>query len=273
MPKIRVNNIGLEYVIKGEGIPIICIGALDLGIDTWLRFYSPRFNKNNFRTILYNPRGMPPSDIPEPPYSIDDLTEDVNQLIDALKIESCYVIGTSLGALVAQELTIKRPDAVKKLCLVWTFGRKTVWFRALCEGELEIYKKKLKFPRLYIAAMDMLQCFPLDYIQDDEKCSKTLDSFLKHIDYASKGRYGLFSATTEYDNRLDTLSGIKAKSLVIAFEKDVLTPYKLSKEVADVIPNSEFYCIKDAGHLGIFTHAEEVFRLALDFFLDHEIEQ
>lgn len=49
-------------------------------------------------------------------------TDYFNFLLDTLHIDSCYVMGNSLGGLMACQLTLNRPDVVKKLVLFNSAG-------------------------------------------------------------------------------------------------------------------------------------------------------
>ena len=51
-------------------------------------------------------------------FSIQQLANDTAGLLDALKIQKADILGYSLGATVAQQLTVTHPDKVNRLILV-----------------------------------------------------------------------------------------------------------------------------------------------------------
>src|SRR5262249_2926985 len=58
-----------------------------------------RFFARRYRTIAYNARGYPPSDVPDDPgaYSQAQAAEDIRGMLDALKIDKAHVVGLSMG--------------------------------------------------------------------------------------------------------------------------------------------------------------------------------
>ena len=51
----------------------------------------------HFRIIRYDKRGHGLSDVPAPPYSLDDLVRDLAGLLDALEIKEASLCGLSVG--------------------------------------------------------------------------------------------------------------------------------------------------------------------------------
>ena len=81
--------------------------------------------------ITFENRGIPPSDVPEPPYSIEEMANDTAALIERLDIGPVPVVGFSLGALITQELALARPDLVTAAVVIGSLGRKDLVRRRL----------------------------------------------------------------------------------------------------------------------------------------------
>lgn len=71
-----------------------------------------------FHILAPDLRGHGGADKPEGGYSLDDQAEDVAALLDALGVDRAYVLGSSSGGYVAQQLAIMHPDRVAALVLV-----------------------------------------------------------------------------------------------------------------------------------------------------------
>ena len=86
MPHARVKNVNLFYEETGQGLPLIFVHEFAGDYASWhlqVRFFSRRY-----RTIVYNARGYPPSDVPDDPgaYSQDLAVDDIVGVLDHLGI-------------------------------------------------------------------------------------------------------------------------------------------------------------------------------------------
>lgn len=66
-----------------------------------------------YDVIIPDLRGHGLSEKPESSYHIDDLADDISLLMNHLEIESCHVIGSSMGAEIGLSLAARYPSLVK----------------------------------------------------------------------------------------------------------------------------------------------------------------
>ena len=86
-----------------------------------LEMIDPQTGKKKFFTvIIFDNRGSGLSSKPDEPYSITMLAEDTVGLLEAIKVDRVYVLGISMGGLIAQEIAINYPEKVQGLVLVNT---------------------------------------------------------------------------------------------------------------------------------------------------------
>ena len=81
MPEVQVNEVRLYYEMTGEGSPIVFVHEFAGDYRSWedqIRFFNRRY-----RTVTYNARGFPPSEIPvgAAHYTQDLATDDLAGLI------------------------------------------------------------------------------------------------------------------------------------------------------------------------------------------------
>src|SRR5262249_1078707 len=115
MPKTRINDINVYYEVHGDGEPLLLIHGLaarGAGFARQIPALSQRF-----RVISFDNRGVGETDQPDDAYSIGQMADDAAGLLDALGVESAHVFGVSMGGMIAQELTLRRPGLVRKLAL------------------------------------------------------------------------------------------------------------------------------------------------------------
>src|SRR5574342_981325 len=97
MPTARVNGLNLFYEETGQGTPLVFVHEFAGEARSW--HLQVRFFARRYRTIAYNARGYPPSDVPDDPaaYSQMQAVEDIRGVLDHLKIARAHVVGLSMG--------------------------------------------------------------------------------------------------------------------------------------------------------------------------------
>jgi pimeloyl-ACP methyl ester carboxylesterase len=115
MPRALVNGIHLHYEEAGEGTPLVFVHEFAGDSVSWrpqVQFFARRY-----RTIVYNARGFPPSDVPEDPsaYSQDRAVEDLRGLLDSLGIARAHVCGLSMGGFATLHFGLRHPDRALSL--------------------------------------------------------------------------------------------------------------------------------------------------------------
>lgn len=119
---VSVNNETLAYIDIGQGEPILMIhGNMSSGVH-----YQPLFErlKEDFRCIVPDIRGFGDSSYNGRFSSLEELADDLALFLEALQIESCYVVGWSTGGGIALKLASKYPQKVKKLFSIEGAGLK-----------------------------------------------------------------------------------------------------------------------------------------------------
>src|SRR3989442_13679527 len=73
-----------------------------------------------FRTIVFDNRGVGQSDKPDEPYSMAMFADDTASVRDGLGIDQAHVFGISMGGMIPQGFTLSNPHPVKKFTLART---------------------------------------------------------------------------------------------------------------------------------------------------------
>src|SRR3990172_2252348 len=120
MPRARVNGIQIHYRERGEGYPVFLIHGYTGNLRNWA-LQVPVISRE-FRMVSMDHRGHGHADKPTEPedYSLELMAEDAYGLLEHLGIEECYVVGHSMGGVVAQILALNHPEPVRALVLVDT---------------------------------------------------------------------------------------------------------------------------------------------------------
>jgi pimeloyl-ACP methyl ester carboxylesterase len=115
MPRIAVNGIRLHYEEAGRGTPLVFVHEFAGEGASW--HLQVRFFARRYRTITFNARGYPPSDVPTAPdaYSQAQAVDDLRGLLDALGIDRAHVCGLSMGGYATLHFGIRHPERARSL--------------------------------------------------------------------------------------------------------------------------------------------------------------
>ncbi|MGD0554741.1 MAG: alpha/beta fold hydrolase [Streptosporangiaceae bacterium] len=237
------------------------------GGNVWTTYQVPALTKAGYEAITFDNRGMPPSDVPPGDYSLADLVADTVGLIEALDIAPCRLVGTSLGAFVATELSVSRPDLVTCCVLMAMRARSDAFRLALHVGESALHRSGIHTPPAYDAPISVLQMFSPTTLKDDASVSMWLDIY-----QMSAARREAASGQDAIDLTADHRAALRAVPVpcrVIAFSDDLMCPPHLCAEAAEAIPDCDYVEIGSCGHLGYLEHPDEV-NAAIVEFLDKQ---
>jgi len=115
MPTAQVNGVRLYYEEVGEGTPLVFVHEFAGEARSW--HLQVRFFARRYRTIAYNARGYPPSDVPDDPkaYSQDQAADDIRGVLDALGIRKAHVCGLSMGGYATLHFGLRYPERALSL--------------------------------------------------------------------------------------------------------------------------------------------------------------
>ena len=75
------------------------------------------------QVVRYDTRGHGASPVPDGPYSLDDLADDVIALLDRLGLERVHFVGLSLGGMTGMRLAARDPERIERLVVLCTSPR------------------------------------------------------------------------------------------------------------------------------------------------------
>jgi pimeloyl-ACP methyl ester carboxylesterase len=115
MPRVAVNGIGIYYEEAGQGTPLVFVHEFAGEARSW--HLQVRFFARRYRTIAFNARGYPPSDLPseQAAYSQEQAAEDIRGLLDALGIARAHVCGLSMGGYATLHFGLRHPERALSL--------------------------------------------------------------------------------------------------------------------------------------------------------------
>ena len=262
MPKVKANNITINYEQQGSGEPLVLIPFLTAD-NACYSFQVPDYAKH-FTCISMDLRGTGESDKPKEAYTTEDLADDVAAFMQAMSIGSAHVAGLSLGAGIGLWLAAKYPEKVKTLSLhsAWTktdLFIKTVlesWHvsaRALGSVPELIIRNILPWcltPDLYATRPDYIQSL-YDFVRS--RPAQTVDDFLIQS-----------NASMTHDVEAH-LNRVTAPTLITFGHFDMITSTRFAKPMTEKIRNSQVLIFDNCAHAPIFEKVAEFNERTLAF--------
>ena len=109
-------------VLGADGPHVVLIQGLGLSSTFW--FDLPRRltveGASPCRVVVVDNRGVGRSDRPWGPYRMGQLADDVAAVLDAAGVARAFVVGISLGGMIAQHVALRHPGRVAGLGLLAT---------------------------------------------------------------------------------------------------------------------------------------------------------
>lgn len=232
-----------EALIKA-GYRVIRFDNRDIGLSTKIRHKGPRLNQiklmSRFTLGLANDGA---------PYTLYDMAEDANHLMDSLQLEKAHIIGASMGGMIAQILAAKHPEKVQTLNLLFTSNN-----RAFLPPP---------FPKQFLSLMGRPKS-----TDEEGMVGHSIKLFTNigspgHVDKAEAqeiarklyrrsfhpaGVRQHFLAVLCTGSLTDIDSQIKQPTLVVHGSKDRLLPPSHGRAVAKAIKGAKFELVEGMGH-------------------------
>ncbi len=259
MPTINLETTEIYYEIHGRGEPMLLIHGLGSSSQDWEK-QLPEFS-SRFQVINIDLRGHGRSSKTPGPYSIKLFAEDTAQLIKALEYTSVYIVGISLGGMVAFQLALDCPDLVRSLVIV--------------NSVPELIAHNLKDRTDYWKRLLIVRLFGLEkmgkvlaerfFIEPEHEALRQV--FVRRWAANHKPSY-LASLKAVFGwSVLGRLGEIEAPTLVIGAEGDYFSNVE-KESYTRLMPNAELIIIKDSRHALPAEKPDEFNQAVLRFLLN-----
>ncbi|MEJ2761395.1 MAG: alpha/beta fold hydrolase [Gammaproteobacteria bacterium] len=236
---------GIDYLSMGD--PRSPSLLMLHGIGGSAECFQPQMRafSNDYHVIAWNMPGYGESP-PLQPLTFEDLSKSVSALLEGLVISSrVHLLGHSLGGMVAQQFIADYPGKVASLTLAATsaaFGSRDGDFQKRFISErLGPLDQGLSMKQLASSIIDSL----IGAGPDPEMLAIARSSMASVPEASYRANMELL---VTFDLRRE-LGKIRVPTLLVAGEKDTNAPPAVMEKMSSYIPNAQFQCIKDAGHL------------------------
>lgn len=249
----------LYYEDHGAGFPVLLVPGLG-GVGTCWAAQVPVLARE-FRVIVHDHRGTGRGARPLMTYSVEQMTADLLRIMDACGIERAHLIGHSTGGAIGQVMAIDHPTRIAGFVGANTWTHCDPFFqnifrlrRGLLErGDIAAYASigsLLLWAPQWIAAN-------MERVEREEQIMR--DNFPDPRVVIAR-----IDAICRFDRR-DSLGTIKAPTLIVGSEDDMITPAYFSRDLAKRIPGARLEMLPYGGHSCYQTEVESWNNIVLTF--------
>jgi pimeloyl-ACP methyl ester carboxylesterase len=272
MPRTRHGEIAIEYSVEGpsDGRPLVLVRGLGTQMIQWDARFRRRLVEAGHRLITFDNRDAglsthldhaPPPSLPEivqdlaagripnVPYRLVDMAEDIIGVMDALEIERAHLAGISMGGMLVQQAAISHPARVRSLVSIMSTTGEPGLPGPTPEASATLTNPAPHERSAYIehsletARVIGSPGFPFDETGYAELMGQTFDRA-----FDPKGIARQLAAVIAGGDRLAALEGLRLPSLVIHGDADPLIPLAAGEATARAIPGAQLLVVAGMGH-------------------------
>ncbi|MBV8925411.1 MAG: pyrimidine utilization protein D [Bradyrhizobium sp.] len=254
---MKFRQIGLAKA----GAPTVIVSA---GLGGLGRFWQPQFEAlgRAFRIVAYDHRGTGENAANlEGPYSIENMADDVEQIVEASGTASYHFVGHALGGLVGLALARRPRSRCASLCLVNAWASLDTQTSRCFEMRMALLKHV--GVEAYVNAQPIF-LYPAAWLSDH---AAAIEDEVRHGIEGFQGTSNLLArigALRAFDAAPD-LANIRVPTLVAASQDDILVPFTRSQALAAGLPAAKLWMTAHGGHAFTVTAPEPFNAILVDF--------
>lgn len=235
------NAVAVPHVVTGPADAPVVVLSNSMGAD--LRMWDAQVDAlaEHFRVVRYDTRGHGQSPVPDGPYSMDDLADDVIALLDTLGVEKAHVVGLSLGGMTGIRLAARNPDRVDRMVLLCTAA-----FLEVGPAYTERAAQVRAQGTAVVAEGVVSRWFTPAFLEANPDVRRASEKMV--ADTPAEGYASSCESIAAMDLRPD-LASVAAPTLAIAGADDPATPPAYLEEIANGVQDGRLLVVPEAAHL------------------------
>jgi pimeloyl-ACP methyl ester carboxylesterase len=241
----------------GDGEPVVFVHAATGSSRVW-EYQRAAFAARRYRVITYDRRGYgrsvaDPSG-PQPGTGADDL----NALMDYLKIDRFHLVGTAAGGFVAWDYALSFPKRLRSLVVANSIG-------GVQDPEYQAAMQRLRTPDFLAMSPDMRELGPAYRVSNPSGADRW-----RELERTARPTSAQPPPQT-FRNRVTfaLLETISLPTLLLTGDADMYAPPPIMRMFAAHVKGSKAVVIPEAGQSGYWEQPEFFNRTVLEFISKH----
>jgi 3-oxoadipate enol-lactonase len=255
--KLNAHGIEINYEIEGQGPVVTFSHSLACSLAMWDEQVAAL--RGRYRVLRYDTRGHGQSSAPAGAYTLEQLADDLQALLDGLGVAETHFVGLSMGGMIGQVYALKHPEKVKSLVLCDTTSRypaaaAPIWAERIRATEAQGMEPHVE-PTLG-------RWFTAPFRARRKDMMARVGALIRST--PPQGYIGCCHAIPRIDVT-DRLGAVTCPALVIVGEEDPGTPVEMAREIHATLPAADLAILRSASHLSNVEQPEEFNRVLIRF--------
>ena len=258
-----INNTdpsGTFYLLnkKDQKVPLVFVHGVGLTHEIW----KPQIDYfKDYTSLSYDILGHGKTPLKKTNISFDDFSEQLIKLINELNFQKIHLVGFSIGSLVARNFATKHNDRLQSLILLGSIYKRSEEQQKIVNDRFNLAKKNHT-----LSKQALKRWFTDNYLEKNPNIYEKISSILEGNNMENFLKvYELFVFHKNDEN----FRNIKVNTLIMTGENDIGSTVEMSKNLSNVIENSQLKVIKNGKHLCGIECADEVNMTIKNFIKDH----
>jgi 3-oxoadipate enol-lactonase len=248
MPKVKANQITINYEQQGAGEPLLLIPYL--AADNACYAFQVADYAKQFTCISIDPRGAGDSDKPAGAWSTELLADDVAAFMAAIGLDRAHIAGLSLGAATGLWLAARHPARVKSLSLHSPWTKSDPFLKTVVRG-WQTMAKGLGVTEMVIQGI-FPWCFTPELYAAKPDYIDALAAFVRGRPAQPLAAFLQQSEAVIAHDAEAQLGRIKAPTQITFGRHDVVTSTRFADPLKNGIADSELVVFEDCSHAPIY---------------------
>jgi 3-oxoadipate enol-lactonase len=253
--KIQLRSGTIGYLDQGKGPAVLLIHAFPLNSSMWaaqMEALSP-----HYRVVAPDIRGFGESQRPSP-WTVDEMADDLDELLNRIGITSCVVAGVSLGGYIALPFWARHTSRVRQLVLANT--------RARADNDTEKTARNEMIAAIEQNGASILPDRMLPRLlkpNPSPDAVRLVRGMIQSVN-AAAAAYAVMAMRDRGDFS-SVVHRIQCPTMIVTGAEDAIIRPEDSQAIADAIPGARFVTVPASGHLSNLENPDEFNRALLSF--------
>lgn len=241
----------------GSGEPVVFIHAATGSSRVW-EYQRPVFASRGYRVITYDRRGYGRSVADPSGQQPGTGADDLNALIDHLKIDRFHLVATAAGGFVAWDYALSFPKRLRSLVVANSIG-------GVQDPDYQEAMRRLRTPDFLAMSPDMRELGPAYRVSNPAGAERW-----RELERTARPTSAQPPPQT-FRNKVtfSLLETIAVPTLLLTGDADMYSPPPIMRMFAKRVKGSQAVVIPEAGHSGYWEQPEIFNRTVLDFISKH----